>query len=292
MESSLSPDVVAAIDDLEIAARLVVEGTRAGGHRSPFRGVGTEFQQYRSYRAGDDLRHLDWKLYARSDRLFTRQFRETTDLAVQLVVDSSPSMAFPPTGVSKLRYAKIVAASLAYLVTSQGSAVGLATSGPGGFTYLPARPGTLHRSALIARLDATAPSPAWHQTDSIRHAADLMKRRGIMVIVSDFYDDEDATLRELRAVAARGHDVIMVQVLSAEEIAFGYRGEIELQDLESAERRLVDPSTVRAEYQRALQGFLARLRTGAGSSGIEYTLLSTDTAPEQAIRDLLLGRVR
>jgi uncharacterized protein (DUF58 family) len=292
MESSLSPDVVAAIDDLEVAARLVVEGTRAGGHRSPFRGAGTEFQQYRPYRAGDDLRHLDWKLYARSNRLFTRQFRETTDMAVQLVVDSSPSMAFPPKGVSKLRYAKVVAASLAYLVTAQNSAVGLATSGAGGFTYLPTRTGTLHRSALIARLDAMTPSAEWKQVEAIRHAADLMKRRGIMVVISDFYDEEEATLRELRAVAARGHDVIMVQVLSPEELQFGYTREVELQELESSERRLVDATAIRPGYQRAMGAFLDTLRMGAGTSGLEYILLSTDTAPEQAIRDLLLQRVR
>jgi uncharacterized protein (DUF58 family) len=292
MESSLSPDVVAAIDDLEVAARLVVEGMRAGGHRSPFRGPGSEFQQHRPYRAGDDLRHLDWKLFARSNRLFTRQFRETTDLSVQLVLDPSPSMAYPEQGVSKLRYAKIVAASLAYLVTGQGSAVGLATSGPQGFTYLPARSGTVHRSALIAKLDTIAPSPGWQPIEAIRHSAELLKRRGLMVVISDFYDQEEATLRELRAVARRGHDVTMLQVLSADERTLGSDSEVELQDLESTERRLVNPAAIRATYQREMDAFIERCRSGAGHGGIDYALLSTSTPPEHALRDLLVRRAR
>src|ERR1043165_8358059 len=135
MTSSLSPTVVAAIDDLELAARLVVEGSRTGGHRSPFHGFSTEFRQHRPYRAGDDLKHLDWKLYARSDRLYTRQFRETTNLSVLLVLDSSASMAYPDTGVSKFRYAQIVAAALAYLVTEQGHAVGLMSMEGGKLSY-------------------------------------------------------------------------------------------------------------------------------------------------------------
>src|SRR6188474_2705597 len=137
--SSLSPAVVAAIDDLELAARLVVEGLRVGGHRSPFRGHGAEFTQHRVYRPGDDLKHLDWKLFGRSDRLFTRQFRETTNVAVMLVLDTSASMMFPEQGLTKFRYACIMAAALAHLVSDQGNAVGLMTMSNGKMAYLPAR---------------------------------------------------------------------------------------------------------------------------------------------------------
>src|SRR6185503_19335387 len=124
--TSLSPAVAAAIDDLELAARVVVEGLRAGSHRSPFHGYSAEFQQHRPYRAGDDLKYLDWKILARTDRLYSRQFRETTSMSLMIVLDSSPSMAFGE-GITKFRYASIVAASIAYLVSSQGDAVGLMT---------------------------------------------------------------------------------------------------------------------------------------------------------------------
>src|SRR5881628_3886180 len=137
--TALSPAVVAAIDDLELAARIVVEGLRTGGHRSPFHGYSTEFRQHRPYRAGDDLKHLDWKLFARSDRLYTRQYLETTNLSVMIVLDTSASMGFPEPGVSKLRYGAILAAALAHLVSERGNAVGLMTMNGERLEYVPAR---------------------------------------------------------------------------------------------------------------------------------------------------------
>src|SRR3954465_2777621 len=149
--SSLSADVVAAIDDLELAARIVVEGLRTGGHRSPFPGYSTEFRQHRPFRMGGDLKSLDWKLFARSDRLYTRQFRETTNLSVLIVLDTSASMAYPPDGVPKFRYGQIAAAALSYLASEQGHAVGLMTVEGGKLSYVPARGGRVHLRSLIAR---------------------------------------------------------------------------------------------------------------------------------------------
>src|SRR5436190_9077213 len=151
--SALSASVIAAIDDLELAARLVVEGLRAGGHRSPFHGYSADFQQHRPYRTGDDLKYLDWKVLARTDRLYSRQFRETTSMSVMLVLDSSGSMAYPEQDVSKFRYGQIVTASLAYLIAAQGDAVGLMTTSGDRLIYLPARGGRLHLRSLIAQID-------------------------------------------------------------------------------------------------------------------------------------------
>src|SRR3954469_19036997 len=156
--SALSATVVAAIDDLELAARLVVEGLRAGGHRSPFHGFSADFQQHRPYRAGDDLKYLDWKVLARTDRLYTRQFRETTSMSAMLVLDASASMGFPD-GLSKFRYAQILAASPAYLITAQGDAVGLMTEQNGSLVYVPARGGRPHLRSVIARIDRLPPPP-------------------------------------------------------------------------------------------------------------------------------------
>src|SRR6188508_413865 len=146
-QSALSASVIAAIDDLELAARLVVEGLRSGPHRSPFHGFTAEFSQHRPYRPGDDLKYLDWKILARTDRLYSKQFRETTSMSVMIVLDATASMAFPEGDVSKFRYASVVAASLAYLIAAQGDAVGLMTTtmSPGAasekLVYLPARGG-------------------------------------------------------------------------------------------------------------------------------------------------------
>lgn len=290
MTSSLSPAVVAAIDDLELAARLVVEGLRAGGHRSPFHGYSAEFQQHRAYQAGDDLKYLDWKLLARTDRLYSKQYRETTSMSVMLVLDTSASMAFPDSGLSKFRYASIVAASLAYLIVAQGDAVGVMTMNAGRLGYVPARGGRPHLRSLIAHVDRLAPRGAWDAPRAIARATELLKRRGVVVAISDFYDDEDATRRELRRVASRGHDVAMLQIVAPEETGFPYGGDVQFEDLESGERRLIDARVTGAAYRDAMRAFLARCEREARRDGIDYALLSTDSPPERALRDYLLRR--
>jgi uncharacterized protein (DUF58 family) len=287
---SLSASVVAAIDDLELAARIVVEGLRAGAHRSPFHGYSTEFRQHRPYRAGDDLKYLDWKLFARTDRLYTRQFRETTNLSVMLALDTSASMAYPPAGVSKFRYGQIITAALAYLVSDQGHAVGLMTMTGGKLTYVPARGGRPHLRSLLARLDGLTAAGTWEADRVIARGAQLLDRRGIVIVLSDFYDREEETRRELRRVAQRGHDVAMMQLVTPAELSLPFTGHIELEDLESGERRLVDPADVAADYAAAFHGFLERCRGGAYRDGVDYVLMTTDTPPQTALRDYLLRR--
>ena len=288
--TALSPAVVAAIDDLELAARVVVEGLRVGGHRSPFHGYGAEFQQHRPYRAGDDLKYLDWKVYARSNRLYTRQFRETTNVSVMLVLDTSASMAFPARPLSKFRYASIVAAALAYLASEQGNAVGLMTMTDGDMQYLPARSGRVHLRSLLARIDNLRPAGKWQPAAVIGRAAELLQRRGLMMVLSDFYDDEAGTQRELRHVAQRGHDVAMLQVVAREELELPFKDQVELQDLESGERRLVEPATAGTAYREAITQFLERCRSFAQHEGIDYGLLDTGESPERALRDYLVRR--
>jgi len=288
--SALSPAVVAAIDDLELAARIVVEGLRTGGHRSPFHGYSTEFRQHRPYRIGDDLKYLDWKLFARSDRLYTRQFRETTNLSVMLALDSSASMAFPDTDLSKFRYGQIVAAALAYLVSEQGHAVGLMTMDAGRLAYMAARGGRPHLRSLIARIDRLAPAGTWDSVRVIDRAAQLLQRHGIIVVISDFYDAEEDTRREMRRVAQRGHDVAMLQLISPNERVLPFSGHVEVEDAESHERRLVDATSVAAAYRTDFDAFLERCRMNAQRDGVDYALMSIDSPPEVALRQYLLKR--
>lgn len=376
VRSALSAPAVAAIEDLELAARMVVEGLRAGGHRSPFHGFSAEFQQHRPYRAGDDLKHLDWKLLARTERLYTRQFRETTNMSVMIVPDTSASMGFPggefsqagssaegssgrersrerkagqeragqerpgqehagrgrtgrgdaEAGISKLHYATILAASLSYLVVTQGDSAGiLTTSSTRGTTsgrtsarsaraantaraartspdppgrpdprptldYLPARGGRAHLRSLIARIDGLRAEGAWEPERAISRAAELLRRRGVIVVISDFYDDEAATLAALRRVRQRGHDVVMLQLISEQERTFPYTGETEFEDLESGARRTVDARAAGEAYRREYEAFLARCRTSALRSGVDYALVSTADPPARALRRFLLAR--
>jgi uncharacterized protein (DUF58 family) len=288
--SALSPAVVAALHDLELGARLVVEGFRAGGHRSPLHGFSAEFQQHRPYRAGDDLKHLDWKILGRTDRLYTRQFRESTSLGAMFVLDTSASMSYPDAPVSKFTYASLVAAALAWLISAQGDAVGLLTLQDGRFVHLPARGGRPHLRSLIARIDGLEPRGVWDGPRAISRGAELLRRRGVIVVISDFYDDEAETSRALRRAAQVGHDVAMLQVVSPEETSFPFRGDIAFVDLESGEQRLVDASGIESVYRSAVGAFLERCRTQAIRDGLDHALFSTGDPPERALRGYLLRR--
>jgi uncharacterized protein (DUF58 family) len=211
-------------------------------------------------------------------------------MSVMIVLDASASMAFPEDGLSKFRYASIVAASLAYLIASQGDAVGLMSTSGGALTYIAAKGGRPHLRSLITRLDRLEPGGNWQPERPIARGAELLKRRGVVLVISDFYDDEEPTRRELRRVARHGHDVGMLQIISADELNFPYHGDLEFADLETGERRLVDANAVEAQYRTAMQAFLDRCRTGARRDGIDYAMISTDQPPERALRGFLLRR--
>jgi uncharacterized protein (DUF58 family) len=290
--SALSPTVVAAIDDLALAARLVVEGTRVGEHRSPLQGFSTEFRQHRPYQQGDDLKYLDWKAYARTDRLYTRQFRETTNLAAMLVVDTSASMAFPAEGVSKFRYASVIAAALAHLLTTHGDTVGLLSSVDDQWSYVPPRGGPLHRRTLIAQIDQWRPQGAFDAPRAIERSAELLKRRGVIIVISDFYEHEDETRRALRRAQRRGHDVVAWQVIAPAERILPATGDRTFVDLESGVERVIDPRSAQAAYTAAFAAFLERWARSSQQDGVDYALVQTDEPPERALRRLLVQRSR
>jgi uncharacterized protein (DUF58 family) len=269
----------------------VVEGLVSGLHRSPFHGYSAEFSQYRHYRPGDDLKYVDWKLVARTDRVYTKQFRETTNMASAIVLDTSASMDFAglkprATAVTKFRYAVIAAAALAHLISGQGDAVGLL----GGDTFVAPRAGRQHLRSLLAALSSLAPAGGWSAANCVRRAAERLKRRGLLFVLSDFYDDEELTLVELRRAARMGHEVVLLQILSRDEIELPYRRDLEFTDLETGQSLAVDAGLVRRDYTDAVAAFLERWRGRAGAEGFQYSLIVTDTPPERALRNVLLAR--
>jgi len=309
------PDVLAGIADLELVARIVVEGLVSGLHRSPFHGYSAEFSQYRHYRPGDDLKYVDWKLVARTDRVYTKQFRETTNMASAIVVDTSGSMDFPRVRestvaqalgkpratsanplhtavmdppITKHRYAVIAAAALAHLISGQGDAVGLLA----GERFLGPRAGRQHLRGLLAALSSLTPAGGWSAGDSIRLAAERLKRRGLLIVLSDFYDDEERTLVELRRAARMGHEIVLFQILSRDEIELPYRRDLELADLETGRTLAVSAGLARRDYKDAVAAFLERWHGRAGAEGFQYSLIVTDTPPDRALRSFLLARKR
>jgi uncharacterized protein (DUF58 family) len=281
------PEVLAGIADLELVARIVVEGLVSGLHRSPFHGYSAEFSQYRHYRPGDDLKYVDWKLVARTDRLYTKQFRETTNMASAIVLDTSGSMNFPGVAVSKFRYAVIAAAALAHLISGQGDAVGVLA----GERFLAPRAGRQHLRGLLAALSSLTASGSGSATDNVRRASERLKRRGLLLVLSDFYDDEERTLAELRRAARMGHEVVLFQIVSREEIELPYRRDLEFEDLESGRTLAINAGLARRDYQDAIGAFLERWHSRAGAEGFQYSLIVTDTPPARALRNFLLARV-
>ncbi|MBZ5557276.1 MAG: DUF58 domain-containing protein [Acidobacteriia bacterium] len=291
--SALDPVLLAGLADLELVAKIIVEGLVSGLHRSPFHGYSAEFSQYRHYRPGDDLKYVDWKLAARTDRIYTKQFRETTNMAATLVVDTSASMNFPTRGVrlqpdvTKFRYAVLASAALAHLISTQGDAVGLVAAGG---RFIAPRTGRQHLRGLLAALSALEPRGAWPAGQTIRRAADRMTRRGLLLVFSDFYDDEDRAFAELRRAARMGHEVVLFQILSRDELEFPYRNDFEFTDLETGRSVAVNAAVARREYKDEVAAFLERWRSRAGAEGFQYSLIVTDTPPDRALRNFLLAR--
>jgi uncharacterized protein (DUF58 family) len=284
----LELNVLAAIADLELVARIVVDGLVSGLHRSPFHGYSAEFSQYRHYRPGDDLKYVDWKLVARTDRVYTKQFRETTNMAAAIVLDTSASMGFPSEGLSKFRYGVIIAAALAHLISGQGDAVGLLD----GAGFLPPRAGRQHLRRLLAALSVLEAGATWDGPAIIRQAAERLNPRGLLVVLSDFYEDEERTLGELRRAARMGHEVALFQILSAEELELPYRRDLEFTDLETGARLAINAGLARRQYQDAVAAFLERMRSRAIAEGFQYSLIITNTPPDRSLRNFLLARRR
>ena len=282
--------MLTALGDLELVARVIVEGVLSGLHNSPFHGYSAEFSQYRHYRQGDDLKYVDWKLFARTDRLYTKQYRETTNLAAQIMVDASRSMDFKgDRGPVKFEYARAVAAALAYLIAGQGDGVGLAVYDDTVREYVPSRPGQSHVRQVLTALARTRPSGVSGAARALRRSVDLMKRRGLLLVVSDLYDDEDAVEAELRRAVRMGHDVALFHVLTREEIEFPFGQEVELEDLESG-RRMLTGSAAGASYRHAFAEFLERWHARAARERIDYTRIVTDQPLDAVLRSYLLRR--
>jgi uncharacterized protein (DUF58 family) len=290
----VSPAELSSLRDLELLARTTVEGLRQGLHRSPFHGYSAEFSQYRHYRPGDDLKYVDWKAFGRTDRLYSRQFRETTNMSALFVIDVSRSMDYPQgtSSGSKFALGRAVAAVLATLVIDQGDAAGLlavSDEGAGGTQYVPARSGRHHLHVCLAELARLTCRGSAGVTLGLRRAATLLGRRGLAVIVSDLYEDE-AALVEARRLRRMGHDVIVLHVMAREELRPPHGGAVVFEDLESGATLMTNASAIAEEYERNITAFLSRVQQGVVREGMDYLKLVTGDPLELVLRRFLLAR--
>jgi uncharacterized protein (DUF58 family) len=288
---NLEPAALAAIGDLELVSKRVVDGTISGLHRSPFHGYSAEFSQYRHYRPGDDLKYIDWKLFARTDRLYTKQFRETTNLQCQIALDASASMAYSGgAAISKFQYARLLAGSLAHLVSHQADAVGLVTYAGRIRQFLPSRGGQAHLRALLLALGRIEPAGETDAAAALSRTLDLLKRRGLLIVISDLYDERDLVERTLMRAAHVGHEVVIFHVLSRDEVELPFRDDVELEDPETGRLVLSNGAAAARAYRGAISAFLERWRTRCATYGIDYVRLFTDTPLETGLRAYLRRR--
>jgi uncharacterized protein (DUF58 family) len=289
----LDPRVLASISSLDLLAKTVVDGFVAGLHRSPDFGFSQEFAEYRAYAPGDDLRHVDWNLYARTDRCYLKRYRGDTNSQITILLDASNSMEYSgnPSRPKKMDYARFAAACLFYLaIHNQRDAAGLIVFDDAIRNYI--RPSTRQGqlSRLLAGLEQAEPRARTDFSKPLLHFQELLRRRGIVILFSDFYDDPTAIVRTIEPLRYHGHEVVLFHVLDPKEIRPDLRGASVLVDLETDQRMEVIPEYTRTEYVKRIDDHLEQMRDRTRGAGMGYHLLRTDEPLDTALRQYLAIR--
>lgn len=271
----LHPETIARISRLDLRARHVVEGFISGMHRSPFFGHSIEFVQHREYVPGDDIRHLDWKVWSKTDRYYIKQYEAETNLRCTLVVDVSESMHYGRGALNKYNYGCTVAACLAYLLLRQQDAVGLITFDSDVRQVLPTRSQQTHIDAIVKALDVSRPREKTDLEKILRRVAENVSSRGMIVIVSDLLADREPLFRGLEMLSHRRHDVLVFHVMDDDELIFPFAGTTRFEGMEQLPDLLCDPRALRDGYLEALEEYLVEVRRGCARKGIDYSLVKT-----------------
>jgi uncharacterized protein (DUF58 family) len=292
--ASLDFDVLARISNMQLLAKVVVEGFLLGLHRSPYRGFSVEFAEHRQYSAGDEIRFIDWKVYAKTDRYYVKQFEEETNLACHIILDASNSMNYRSGGKhpAKLEYAVRLTACLAYFIMNQRDAVGLAVFDRRIRELLPARVRHSHLQRILASLDGLKPGGETDIAGPLHDLAESVKRRGLVILISDLLDDPDRILSALQHFRFAGHDLLVFHVMDPAELTFPFETMTEFTDLETGQKTLVSPDGMRPVYLDELGRFLTRVEKGCVDLKADYKLMDTSKPLDLALSEYLYRRSR
>jgi len=288
----LLPEAVKRIAKLDLRAKHVVEGFLSGLHRSPYFGQSIEFRQHRQYTYGDDMRHVDWKVWAKQDRYYVKQFEEDTNLRCTLLCDVSASMAYGRGPMNKYEYGCTVAASLAYLLLRQQDAVGCVAFDDAARMTVPPRTKRNHLDSIVQALELSSPRNKTDMYPILREAAESSPRRGLMVLVSDLLVDRAGLFRGLRLLRSRGHDILVFHVLDDDELDFPFNGPTRFEDLELSDELRCNPRALRDGYLAAFAAYLEEIRRGCSHHGVDYTLLRTSQPLDAALAACLSRRMK
>lgn len=287
----LHPEAIKRIARLDLRAKHVVEGFLSGMHRSPYYGQSVEFRQHREYTYGDDLRYVDWKVWAKQDRYYVKQFEEDTNLRCTLLCDVSRSMHYGRGAMNKYEYGCTVAVSLAYLLLRQQDAVGCVAFDDAVRMSVPLRTKRNHLDSIIQALEQSGPRNKTDLYQVLRNVAESSPRRGLMVLVSDLFVDRPGLMRGLRLLRSRGHDVMVFHVLDDDELDFPFNGATRFDGLESADHLRCNPRALREGYLKAISGYLDEVRRGCSANNVDYALLRTSEPLDAALAAYLSNRL-
>jgi uncharacterized protein (DUF58 family) len=286
----LHPEAIRRIGRLELRARHVVEGFLSGIHRSPYFGRSIEFLQHRQYVRGDDVRHIDWKVWGKQDRLYIKQYEEETNLRCTLLVDVSKSMRYGQGAMTKYDYAATIATSLAYLLLRQQDAVGCVAFDAIVRSTMPLRSKRNHLMSIVRALENNEPTEKTDMGKVLHHAAETFPARGMMVLISDLLCDREKLFQGLRMLEQRGHDVLVFHVMDDDELDFPFSGPTRFDGLETDDRIHCNPRALREGYMQALQAFLEEVRFGAARYRCDYSLFRTSDPLDAVLARFLTHR--
>ncbi|GAB2694332.1 DUF58 domain-containing protein [Mucilaginibacter koreensis] len=285
----LNPKVLTTIKNLPLLAKTVVDGFLNGFNKSTVKGPGLEFSQYRSYQPGDDLRWMDWRMYARSDRYYIRESEVETSISVKFLVDASASMNHQDGTISKIAYARYLAASLAYLANLQGDAVGLTIFNEGKLYNAASRNDPQHLQRLYYQLEKTEPAGTFTEPVHYKELFSGGRRKELLVFITDMYETGNEISHLLDTLSALRHEVIVFHLMGANELTFDFEGYSSLQDMETGETIAISPQT-KKQYQDKLEAHLAGIKRQMLDKGIVYRMMSTAEPLDKALRDFLVQR--
>jgi len=287
----LHPGTIARIASLDLRAKHVVEGFISGMHKSPFFGQSVEFVQHREYVPGDDIRHIDWKVWSRTDRFYIKQFEAETNLRCTLIVDTSESMRYGRGPMNKYEYACTSAACLAYLTTKQQDSIGLVSYGWDVNQVVPARSAQLQLDAITKALDLSKPKEKTNIMKAIRRVAETSPARGLVVIFSDLLADRETLFKGLEMLRHRRHDVMVFHVMDDDELTFPFGGMTRFEGMEEMPNLMCDPKALRASYLEVVEEFLTEVRRGCSRMGVDYSLVKTSDYLDAVLSKFLFQRM-
>ena len=286
----MTPELLSKLQNLSIKAKYVVEGFMIGLHKSPYHGFSVEFSEHRPYGIGDEVKHFDWKLWSKTNKYYVNQFEEETNLKANIILDQSNSMDYGSDDSNKFEYAKILAASFAYILIKQQDAVGLSLFNETINKLIPPRSVPSHLNILLSNMENAEPSKKTNIANALHYSAEGISKRGLVIVISDLMDDSSKIINGLRHLRHKGHEVIVFHILDPKEITFDFDERVRFKDLELGTDIITDPRQIKNIYQKNMKKFINFYRKNCGENRIDYIQISTNQPLDTALTEYLAKR--